>query len=289
MQTQHCNTFGGEANSANRAIKLLELTYGDTKNTNAEIRLSNDTINVGRVAVLLNFTGDSTSELQRGEDTFTSNWTISAQQLDSLGVTLGEDEIDEFYWGHFLAGTDTPVQVSLGRKDEDHRGKYGVVIQDPKSNGASDKVSFLVPADQVQANVVVKGLSGVGSSVSSSTGSALATYDLAPSGMLDTQVSTPSSYNLILVGGPAVNRLSAQFMGVSYPAYGAASGLSAGEAVLSLKDNGDKVALIVAGWEGTDTQRAAMVLKNYEAYKGKLMGAEVKVSGTTSSPTVVSA
>ena len=107
--------------------------------------------------------------------------------------------------------------------------------------------------------------------------------------MLDTQVTTPASYNLILVGGPAVNRLSAQFLGVTYPAYGEASGLKTGEAVLSLKDNGDKVALIVAGWEGTDTQRAAAVLKNYEAYKGKLTGAEVKVSGTTASPTVVSA
>jgi hypothetical protein len=56
-----------------------------------------------------------------------------------------------------------------------------------------------------------------------------------------------------------------------------------------LKTNGAKVALIVAGWAGEDTQRAASVLKNYEAYKGKLTGTEVKISGTTASPTIVTA
>jgi len=272
------------ANIVGGTGQFAQLVYDDTKDTNVQLNMSGELSgsgadNLTTYALGIDTVGDSTTDLAAGQDSLSTFWTATVSGVSSLGATKSSEEAGEVRW----------TSTNLGTKDEDHRGKYGVVIQDPKSNGASDKVSFLVPADQVQANVVVKGLSGVGSSVSSSTGSALATYDLAPSGMLDTQVSTPSSYNLILVGGPAVNRLSAQFMGVSYPAYGAASGLSAGEAVLSLKDNGDKVALIVAGWEGTDTQRAAMVLKNYEAYKGKLMGAEVKVSGTTSSPTVVSA
>ena len=60
------------------------------------------------------------------------------------------------------------------------------------------------------------------------------------------------------------------------------------EAILSLKTNGAKVALVVAGWEGADTKRAAEVLKNYVAYDEKLKGSEVKVTGTTASPTIVS-
>ena len=75
--------------------------------------------------------------------------------------------------------------------------------------------------------------------------------------------------------------------GKTFPAYGEASGLKEGEAVLELKDNGGNVALIVAGWEGEDTRRAARVLQNYRAYTAQLKGTSVKVAGTTSSPTIV--
>jgi len=120
-------------------------------------------------------------------------------------------------------------------------------------------------------------------------GKPLANYDVAPAGMLDVQITNPEQYNLILVGRPSENRLTAKLLGLTYPAYGEASGLKTGEATIILKQNGNKVALLVFGWAGEDTQRAGTVLKNYEAYKGKLTGTEVKVSGTTASPTIVTA
>jgi hypothetical protein len=233
--------------------------------------------------------GDSSSDLLAGQDTLHTYWenstTSGSAGISSLGTTASSEEAGEVVW----SSENFATSKNLGTKDENHRTKYGIIIKEPKSSGASDKVELKIPGDQVQGNVVVKGLSVAGGTTSTSSGNAIATYDMAPSGMLDTQVTTPANYNLILVGGPAVNRLSAQFLGVTYPAYGEASGLKAGEALLSLKTNGEKVALIVAGWEGTDTQRAATVLKNYEAYKGKLTGTEVKVSGTTASPTIVTA
>src|SRR3989338_4580605 len=277
-------TFAGNVTPANfqtGAGQFAQVVFDDTKDTNVRLNLSGNNMSGSAIAYALGIdtVGDSTTDLEANVDSVATFWTATVPTVTQLGATKSSEEAGEVRW----------QTTNLGTKDEDHRTKYGIVIKDPKSSGASDKVEFMIPGDQVQANVVVKGLSAVGSTTSTSTGNALATYDLAPSGMLDTQVTTPESYNLILVGGPAVNRLSAQFLGVTYPAYGEASGLSAGEAVLSLKDNGEKVALIVAGWEGTDTQRAAVVLKNYEAYSGKLTGAEVKVSGTTASPTIVSA
>jgi len=278
-------TFAGNATNA---VGFAELTYEDTKGTNVVLNRTYAGNNGGGSGGgLLNWSlgfntqGDTTDDLSAGKDAIYSYWTVASNEgITQLGATKSSEEAGEVIWN---SGSVT----NIGTKDENHRTRYGVVIKNPKSAGASDKVEFMIPSDQVQANVVVKGVSGTTGNPSS--GNALASYDVAPSGVLDTQVTTPADNNLILVGGPAVNKLSAQFLGVTYPAYGEASGLKQGEAILSLKTNGDKVALIVAGWEGTDTQRAALVLKNYEAYKDRLMGSEVKVSGTTSSPTIVTA
>ncbi len=274
-------TFAGNVTPGNY---FAQIVFQDTKDTNLQLNLTGiqngggNTSNIVGNAIILESIGDSTTDLVAGVDSLRTFWTSTAQATTSLGATKSSEEAGEVVW----------QTTNLGTKDENHRTKYGIVVKEPKSQGASDKVELSIPGDQVQANVVVKGIAS-SSGGTTSGGVALASYDLAPSGMLDTQVTTPANYNLILVGGPAVNRLSAQFLGVTYPAYGEASGLKSGEAVLSLKANGEKVALIVAGWDGTDTQRAAAVLKNSEAYKGKLTGTEVKVSGTTSNPTIVSA
>ena len=161
--------------------------------------------------------------------------------------------------------------TAIGTKDEDHRSRYGIIIETPKTKGAGDKVEFGIPSDFMQANVVIKGESAVVSGGSSGG---------------DVVINCRST-NLILVGGPAVNRLSAEFLGLVYPAYGADSGISSGEAIISLKDNGNKVAMIVAGYEAGDTVRASRVLRDYSAYASNLKGAEVTVKGTTSNPTVV--
>lgn len=289
------------AGNATDGVGFAEIQFEDTKSTNLILNRTFGTtlpvtsesdlygIGVNRTWSLnIESLGDTTDDLRANIDTIRTFWTNASRNINSLGASKSSEEAGEVAW---LIRVSNGVSngTNLGTKDENHRTRYGVVVKDPKSAGASDNVQFKIPSDQVQANVVVKGLSVAGGSTSASSGSALATYDLAPSGMLDTQVTTPANYNLILVGGPAVNKLSAQFLGVTYPAYGEASGLKSGEALLSLKDNGDKVALIVAGWAGEDTQRAATVLKNYEAYKSKLMGSEVKVSGTIASPTIVSA
>jgi len=162
-----------------------------------------------------------------------------------------------------------------------------MIIRNPKTKGAGDKVELEIPSDFMQANVVIKGTSAVVSSGSTGGSIVMAAVDKAPSPVLDTEVSNKAADNLILVGGPAVNKLSAEFLGLTYPAYGADSGISSGEAILSLKENGNKVAMVVAGYESGDTVRASRVLRDYSAYKSNLKGSEVTVKGTTSNPTVV--
>lgn len=276
-------TYAGNVSGVggNAGALFARIDYGDTKDVNVRLNVTGGGATGTGVILTVHTQGDSTTDLAAGESDIYMNWSRAANGgISALGITKSSEEAGEIKWGL--------TQTNMGTKDENHRERYGIIIKDPKSQGASDKVVFKIPGDEVQANIVVK--PGTGSLVSAggtSSGVAISTYATAPSAVLDTEVTTPADNNLILVGGPAVNKLSAQFLGKTYPAYGADSGLKEGEAVLELKDNGANVALIVAGWAGEDTRRAAKVLQSYKAFSTQLKGTSVKVAGTTSSPTIV--
>jgi hypothetical protein len=98
--------------------------------------------------------------------------------------------------------------------------------------------------------------------------------------VLDTSLATYTTQNLIVVGGPAINRAAAALLGKTYPAYGAESGIPENAALVKLVEQVDgSVAMIVAGWEADDSQRAARVVAESENYA--LSGMEVQVTGTS--------
>jgi len=103
------------------------------------------------------------------------------------------------------------------------------------------------------------------------------------SAVLASQVSDPTAVSLISVGGSCINSVTAEVMGLTYPACGEASGLAEGEGLIKLYESGDKVAIVVAGWEAEDTTRATRVLADFKTYQeaGQLVGSEVKVTGTS--------
>lgn len=172
------------------------------------------------------------------------------------------------------------------------RAKLGYIVESPKTGIEGDMFRIRVPKDitNYKAKVTVATTKGgakatvVKGTVSSGTASVLdtevvgadATYKLA-------------DYNVIVVGGPAINQLTAQLLGKEYPAYGANSGLSEGQAVIELKKNNGNYALLVYGWEADDTRRAGLVMKNYAdfatQFKDKtsvaVKGTGLEVSGIT--------
>jgi hypothetical protein len=157
---------------------------------------------------------------------------------------------------------------------------YGTFVEQvtPTGSGA-DSITISTPDTATYAEVYI---APVGSSVTTSTvgASGLAILD-------DNEVTDVAMYNAIVVGGPAANTIAAELLGLTYPTYGADSGLNEGEAMIKMVNNGAKVAMIVFGWESDDTRRAAKVLESYDAYT--LSGEEVSVTGTTSNPTIASA
>ncbi|MDD5331749.1 MAG: hypothetical protein PHE43_02925 [Candidatus Nanoarchaeia archaeon] len=247
-------------------VNFGHIEYDSTKGTDAIFKLTNSTTTGLNIALYLY---DAT--YLANVESINSTWiTDSNGKVTALGATASSEEAGELVW----QGT------NLGTKDEDHRTQYGVIVRDPKGHGASDEVVLEVPGDQVFANVVIKGTSAT--SAASSTNCAITPIETKS--MMDSEVTSPANYNLIVVGGPAINSVAEKFVGT---ADNFRELYSAGEALIKIAANGDKVAIVVAGYEAMDTRRAAKVLQNFKDYK--LSGTEVVVKGTTLSDMTVAA
>ena len=92
--------------------------------------------------------------------------------------------------------------------------------------------------------------------------------------------------NLILIGGPCINAAAGVITGFPFvdgkPQYGTdkcGMGLVDGKAKIKLYENGDYVAMLVAGFSADDTKKATTVIANYADHA--LEGMEVDVSGAS--------
>ncbi len=242
---------------------IAEIDFENTKGTNIAIDLLGNAELANDWRLLLDIQADSEGVLNAQDDLNISLKSTAGGDFDGFGASKGVAEGGELKW--------SSAEVNLGTKDEDHRTLYGIIIKDPESGLDSDEVVLEIPGDQVKANVVVK---GTASTVSSTVGGSI--VDKAPSMVKSSEVTVPENDNLLLVGGPVVNSLTARFIGSTWT-------YKPGEAVIELKDNGANVALVVAGTDAVDTMRAGRVLRNYEQYKSQLVGTSVKVTGTSAS------
>jgi hypothetical protein len=159
-------------------------------------------------------------------------------------------------------------------------------IFNPDSNAPSDKYKISVPSEygsnDFQVFVTIGG-SGT-SSTTSSSGKTLVPITTSVT-KLDTEVgAAEKAKNLVLVGGPAVNRLTAEAMGLAYPAYGSASGITEGTAMISVIDDAftaGKAAVIVAGYEAENTRLATSVLQQAATKLAGVSASSVTVHGAS--------
>ena len=267
--------YVGAANAtlSTGAPRFFRIKYKDSKDTNIEFDFGSVAAGSGNLSNLTNTTpinitmdviGDSTTELDTGQDDLVISFGRRASgEFISLGATASTEEAQELIWN----GT------NIGTKDEDHRTKYGIIIKNPKGSSSSDKVLFKVPSDQVQANIVIKGAAVTGTETTT-TGAAI---------MTDSQVTDLTAQNVIAVGGPCANSATATLMAADKTWPACATGFSAGNAIIELKSNGAKWAVIAAGYSADDTRRAGVVLKNADTKLGSSVAGKssVTVSGTT--------
>jgi len=202
--------------------------------------------------------------------TFFANAT--ANGFEYLGDAKGRDTLRTLAGGPSgnIAGWDTDVRDIDGR-----------ILKDPEGNLDNDQVKISVPDDDDFEYWVrvAKPKEGV---VSTTGGVSSVASSLK---MMASEVTNPQTLgkNVVAVGGPAVNEVTAKLLGVTFPTYGSQlTGLDANTAMLKLMPlTSGKKALLVYGWEADDTRRAAIVVKNAAQFKSDLEGKDsVVVRGT---------
>ena len=122
---------------------------------------------------------------------------------------------------------------------------FGAIFEDKDTSDDPPIVTIQLPGVQAEALVYVTAGTGA-----SSAAAALEVVEAA-------DVADVAAQNVIAVGGSCINSVTADFLGLTFPACVDDSGLSADEGVVSLVENGDNWALLVYGWEEADTARAA--------------------------------
>ncbi|MEM5821250.1 MAG: S-layer protein [Candidatus Aenigmatarchaeota archaeon] len=118
-----------------------------------------------------------------------------------------------------------------------------------------------------------------------------------PVAKFDDEVPTDASLtkNLVVVGGPYVNRVAAALLNIPYQAgdqikayYESLGAMNKG--LVKAFDNvfgSGKVALLVAGWRAEDTRLTASVLQQYDKFLAQLaQGDTLVIGGTVESPTI---
>ncbi|MFH1333354.1 MAG: hypothetical protein ABIH53_03900, partial [archaeon] len=193
----------GTPNATDHNFILARINNGNTKDDNILLDYVNGS-NSSYLNLRFDINGDATTDLDNSADDITTVWGMTSGQIHHSGTSVSTgDQSEAVLWG---AGN-----VAIGAKDEDHRTRYGVIIKDPKGNTASERIALSIPPDQVFANVVIKGKA---STVSSGSGSFVPTKVAVVSKTHD-EVTSPSDYNLILVGGPCANPLVETVFGLT--------------------------------------------------------------------------
>ncbi|MEM4267537.1 MAG: hypothetical protein QXK37_01770 [Candidatus Woesearchaeota archaeon] len=146
--------------------------------------------------------------------------------------------------------------------------KGSVIVQKQDSNSDVTEIDVTHYHDNVYAQVFVTptGASATGGGSATPGCKESCTINPIPStaNKFDEEITNVGAQNLIAVGGPCANAVTAELMGNPKPCN---EGFEAGKAIIKLVEKGDKIALIVAGGTGMDTQLASRILQNYDKYK----------------------
>jgi hypothetical protein len=186
--------------------------------------------------------------------------------------------------------TDTPADgtyVQVGDYTWKAISKYGTYVE--KSGSDDKKIDVYYPSAAAYLNVYVTSPTATVSASGSTSAGKLGSVSIT-----DTEAETAKpSKNLIVVGGPAVNKVAAKLLGVTFPTYGAQltgdNAITADQALIKLVTSpydSTKVAIALFGWEAKDTRSAATYLVNNAA---SLAGKSKVVLTTASGTAVVSA
>jgi hypothetical protein len=206
------------------------------------------------------------------------NWTVSPTTVGSNPqVTLAVSESSITGPLRNSSSKYSQFRFTTDREDSvNYRGMsdFGVSILEnvPNSGNNPNSLTLGYPQQQRYAQVFVIG--GTTTSTTTASGSTTDVVNPIAVGLavLDKDAPTLGSENMIIVGGPCANTVAAAFMGNPT---NCAEGFEPGKAMIKSTEKSGKVAILVAGYESTETLGASRVLAAYKDYS--LKGTEVEV------------
>ncbi len=303
--------------SANNRVTLKNVGLGTTQTITTVANVGTFYLDGRQYQFTANYTASTINMNDFGSDAAATIWTPgdASVALSSVNATTGRVQFTEYYRGP-ADGTQANVRhvnvtvVESGGKITataiaSNDPNFEMLSWDSKTNFETGMtrwgtlVEYDTSGDQSSARIVYPIAEAEADVyITSGTVRTVTRPGVAPgvdaitvgSAKLDTEVADWRAQNVIVVGGPCVNRVAAGLIGIQVGADNCADGFVPGEAKIKLYQNlegqGDNVALLVAGYAADDTRRAGRVLGNWRDYN--LVGTEVKVTGTTLTDVTVS-
>lgn len=205
--------------------------------------------------------------------TLAESGTSDKVHVDAIGVNTGADS------GFEIGSTD----------DYENYVKSDLATKTLYDTGSDqDSVVVTYAGDQAYANLF---LTAPEATVTSTTTSGTAATQLGDVLVKDSEVSSVSDKNLIVVGGSCINSAAATLVGGAYcgAAFTDATGVGAGQFLIkgyATSTVTSKLALLVAGYDAADTIKAATYLRTQtvdtsKEYKGTSSTSATLVTTTT--------
>jgi len=221
----------------------------------------------------------------------TSVLTTQAPEF-MLGATAASAETTDV-----RVATHGTTNQSAGKMTQEIVDDSGILLQNSAANSGADRVVLKVPFKYLNATVYFgkKGEGVTGDTVKYTSYPSIPITSAVAK--LDSELtSADKAKNLVAVGGPAVNSVSADALELTYPTYGEAAatalGITSNQGAIKAVDSPyatDKLVLIVAGWEAANTRAACSALQLYDTKLAGVTASAVVVTGTVGAPSVTAA
>jgi len=247
--------------ATNDDINIADVNYKNTQDNDIQIDLRGDFGSVDNLDLVLDILGfEGAASVDGSDDIIINLKHIADTDFTGFGNTSGAADDADQVW----------VSTNIGEKNVDLRSLYGIIIKDPNTNNAVDKVILEIPEDQVKAKIEITRKISDLTKIKKSPSTVLG--EKIPSPILASELKFKEDNNLIFVGGPCANPPVEEFDEFpkcnNWP-------LKAGEAMIKYAINGQNIALLVAGTTANDTKMATEFLKSFDQYNIK--GTYIKI------------
>jgi len=243
-----------------KSIKAGNVNYTiDTTSNTTGVIFGVDVNNDGTVDCNFNSTYGPAILLLEEHKTGDSNGDAICVPLTSEGTTTVEIAVGT---PQFTDRSASLVSWSSDSYISSGVDKYGVYVE--RDSTENNKVTIKYPDTEMYVDVL---FASVSAEVTTTGTTGTGVVELGSVAVMDSEIDTVSSKNLIVVGGSCINTVAAKLLGSDKPLCGAdfteKTGISSGQFLIEVFDSPyatGKIAMLVAGYEGADTRKAATYL-----------------------------